>query len=102
MCDILEQLIWSAQNGDDDCERASAISTLSIKYLKSGNRRAASVIADFVKDHSIDKDLRLFAYLCLLDVTTCKHEDYPDMASFRFPSDVDWGLVERFASNKGI
>ena len=97
---MLDQLIWYVQNGDDDSQRASAISNLSIKYLKSGNRRIGGVIADFVKDGSIDNDLRLFAYLCLLDVSTRRREEYPDLESFRFPDDADWDIVEQFASKK--
>ena len=98
---MLDQLIWYVQNGDDNSQRASAISKLSsIKYLNSGNRRIGGVIADFVKDDSIDNDLRLFAYLCLLDVSTRGHEEYPDLASFRFPDDADWDFVEQFASKK--
>jgi hypothetical protein len=95
---MLDRLIWYIQNGTDDSKRASAISTLSIKYLKSGNQRIGGVIAGFVKDDSIDKDLRLFAYLCLLDISTRKHEEYPDLKTFRFPDDADWSFVDQFGS----
>ena len=98
---MLDQLIWYVQNGDDNSQRASAISKLSIKYLNSGNRRVGGVIADFIKDDSINNDLRLFAYLCLLDVSTRTHDEYPDLKTFRFPHDADWDFVEHFASKKG-
>jgi hypothetical protein len=70
---------------------------LSLKYLKSDDRKIAALIAAFVKDGSVDRVSRLLAYICLLDVSRCPVDEYPDMATFRFPEDVNWHLVDGYS-----
>jgi hypothetical protein len=98
--DAVDKLIWDAQHGDNYSVRASAISKLSIEFLKSDDRVVGGIIAAFVRDESISSDLRLFAYLCLLDLSTRRCDEYPDMKTFRFPDDVDWDFVNRYLSKK--
>ena len=81
----VNQLISQIQNGNDNLLRARAISTLSIGYLRSDDRVIGGIIADFVNDRFVSNDLRLFAYLCLLDVSPRNCDEYPDLATFRFP-----------------
>lgn len=94
--DSVNQIVKVIQSGDDDNQRARAVSTLSVAYLKSDDPVVSKAIAEFVKDESVDRDLRLFAYLCLLDVSSRSTDQYPDMKVFRFPNDVDWDFVEQW------
>ena len=97
---LVDKLVWCVQNGDDDSERATAIGKLSLEFLKTNDRVIGGIIADFVRDESVSSDLRLIAYLCLLDVSLRTYDQYPDMKIFRFPEDVDWDFVEQYSSKQ--
>jgi hypothetical protein len=95
---LVDELSWYAQNGDDDVLRASAISKLSIEFLKTDDAAIGAIIADFLRNESVSNDLRLIAYLCLLEVSRRAYDEYPNMETFAFPEDVDWGFVGRYSS----
>jgi hypothetical protein len=90
----VEMLIWVVVYGNDDHERASAINNLSIAFLKSNDPLVAAAIAGFIRDEQVKSGLRVFAYICLLDVSPC--QNYPDLKTFRFPRDVDWKFVDSY------
>jgi len=96
--DLVDARIAISLHSKDEESRTTAISMLSIDFLESRDRRIGAVIARVVKDESASIDLRIFAYINLIDVSGRSTSEYPSLGAFQFPSDVDWNFVDQYVS----
>ena len=94
------ELIRIVQTKGEDRLRADAIGKLSLRYLKTGNIEVSKAFADIVANESESRDLRIWAYINLYEVSTRSYAEYPSLDVFSFPRDVDWDFVELFGGWK--
>jgi hypothetical protein len=81
--------------GDADPDvRNAAVLVLGDCYCGSDDARISQLFAGIVRGSAHAEQFRKWAYLGLCKVTQ-SIRDWPDLANFCFPDDVDWNVVDR-------
>jgi hypothetical protein len=82
----------------DESITLEALGQLSNFYTGTCNSRIARAFARLVRDSRGSSDLRIIAYIGLLQVIGELTTRQPQLRTFVLDNDVDWRLVERYES----
>ena len=93
---IKETLINLARSDPANCVKTTAISLIGILRLAKENdedKRCARTLLDIIQDSQQSDEVKSFAYVALIPYERNGKINIP--AHFRFPEDVNWGLLEQ-------